>query len=134
MATTLTLPGLTEGFTLQVDSAFGDRYLTLFKGTEPVASWSWVTGKITADPVFAKFECDRQTLDTILRFVEVDARYEWAENAHCSATDGDSSRALCGSASASPRPSDPNPIVRFVFEFEAMPVESTCWECRAIDA
>lgn len=57
--------------------------------------------------------------------------YEYAERAHAPRNDGEL-YPICGAAAFSRHEYDANPVVATVAEFNALPDESTCWECRSI--
>ena len=58
--------------------------------------------------------------------------YEYATRAHAPANDGETWPPLCGLSSASRNPLDAEPITTTATEFEELPADVTCWQCRSI--
>lgn len=129
----LTLPAMPEGFTLTVESTFGDRWLMLDRDNTTVAAWQWTTGTVTRDTEMAGFEIPTDVQTVIDRYIAVDTMYPWAENAHAPRNQGES-YPVCGLASFSTNRLDANPVLDSDEEFTALAEEQTCWECRSIIA
>lgn len=57
--------------------------------------------------------------------------YEYAKRAHAPRNEREL-YPICGTAAFSRHEHDDNPVTATVAEFEALPEEVTCWECRSI--